>query len=425
MVAFIVCVLAALSLLVAGCTRSSLPGGVTSTLDSPSSGLESLSMRQGSSEGGGSASQTSSEAHLRKIVVFQAGVSQSEKDERCARHGSVARHLSLINASVVLLPEGKEKEGTEALLKEPGVVRVDDDLIITAIDGIEAAKGLGSGSGTTQPAQTVPWGVSRIHADQSWGTSTGTGVKVAVVDTGIDLSHPDLAANVKGGYNAIQSAKSYNDDNGHGTHVAGTIAALNNTIGVVGAGYTINLYAVKVLDRTGSGWLSDIIEGLNWCVTNGMKVASMSLGSSSDNQSFHDAVTAACNAGVTLVAAAGNSSGGAVSYPARYPEVIAVTASDSQDHLAYFSSVGPEVDLIAPGVDVPSTYKGGGYKTLSGTSMACPHVSGAAALKLAVAPLLTPADVAAALKATATPLPGLSASQQGSGLVDALKVVTQ
>ncbi|MBI2265975.1 MAG: S8 family peptidase, partial [Armatimonadetes bacterium] len=188
-------------------------------------------------------------------------------------------------------------------------------------------------------------------------------------------------------------------------------------------GTTIQLYAVKALSRTGSGWLSDIIEGIQWCIDNNMKVINMSFGSASGNVSFHDAIIKAYQAGIVMVAAAGNEST-SVSYPAKYPETIAVTATDSNNSLAYFSNYGPETDLAAPGVGVSSTYLGGGYRTLSGTSMAAPHVTGAAALKLALNGALSPDQVRAALMATAEPLLNLTADQQGAGLVDAYKLVT-
>jgi len=245
------------------------------------------------------------------------------------------------------------------------------------------------------------------------------------------LTHPDLKTNIKGGYNAIYPTKSANDDNGHGTHVAGTIAALNNTIGVVGVGPQINLYAVKVLDRRGSGYLSDVIEGLDWAAANGIQVVNMSLGTSSNVLSFHDAVVRAKAAGVTLVAAAGNS-GGTVSYPAAYPEVIAVSATDNTNTIASWSSRGLEVDLAAPGVSIFSTYKGSSYATLSGTSMASPHVAGAAAVLLTqtakcdtdLSGACSPDEVQARLEATATEL-GVAGRDNlyGAGLVNVFAAV--
>ncbi|OGH27664.1 MAG: hypothetical protein A3C27_00385 [Candidatus Levybacteria bacterium RIFCSPHIGHO2_02_FULL_39_36] len=190
-------------------------------------------------------------------------------------------------------------------------------------------------------------------------------------------------------------------------------------------GYQIDLYAVKVLNSNGSGYVSDIIEGIQWSVNNGINVINMSLGTTSDIQSFHDAVTAAKNAGITVVSAAGNSGPGdnTVIYPARYPESIAVSATNSSDGQPSWSSRGPEVDIAAPGNSILSTYRGGGYTTLSGTSMATPHVAGAAAMVLSNHPGFTPSQVQTHLQNNAEVLPGLSSNQQGSGLVDAEKAV--
>jgi subtilisin family serine protease len=137
----------------------------------------------------------------------------------------------------------------------------------------------------------------------------------------------------------------------------------------------VDLYAVKVLNDAGWGYMSDIIEGIMWAATNNMNVINLSLGASTGSQSMHDAVVAAKNAGVVVIAAAGNN-GGAVGYPAAYPEVIAVSAIDQNKSIASFSNRGPEIDLAAPGVNIYSTYKGTGFATLSGTSMATPHVVG-------------------------------------------------
>lgn len=240
--------------------------------------------------------------------------------------------------------------------------------------------------------------------------------------------------NLKGGASTVAYTRSYNDDDGHGTHVAGIIGAANNTIGVVGVGPKIDLYAVKVLDRNGSGYLSDVIEGLDWAVQNKIQVVNMSLGTSSNVQSFYDAVKRVRAAGIVQVVAAGNS-GGSVIYPAAYSEVIAVSATGNTDTIASWSSRGPEVDLAAPGVNIYSTYKGQTYQTLSGTSMAAPHVAGAAALVL-TRPIGTydldsdgiwdPQEVQNKLEATAEDL-GLIGKDNlyGSGLVDAEKAVMQ
>jgi subtilisin len=232
-------------------------------------------------------------------------------------------------------------------------------------------------------AQTLPWGVDRIDADLAWPAgNTGKGVKVAVLDTGITSNHPDLA--VAGGVNFVgardgsTTPADWNDRHGHGTHCAGIIAARNNTVGVVGVAPDATLYAVKVLSDGGGGYTSDIIQGLDWCVANGVKVASMSLGGSGTT-SLKAACDRAYASGVLVVAAAGNSSG-AVMYPAAYPSVVAVSATTSQNQLASFSCRGPQIELGAPGVSIYSTYKNGAYAYMSGTSMACPHVAGTAVL---------------------------------------------
>jgi subtilisin family serine protease len=247
-------------------------------------------------------------------------------------------------------------------------------------------------------------------------------VRVAVIDTGIDTRHPDLAGKVDGGYNAITDSEapdSYIDDNGHGTHVSGTIAAIRGGK-VVGVAPKARLYAVKVLDADGSGNLSDVIKGIIWCANNGIQVANMSLGSPEPSDTMEQALRYAEARNVIVVAAAGNS-GGAVGYPGAYPETIAVSASDWNDQIAYFSSRGPEVKFIAPGVNVVSTFMGGDYLSLSGTSMATPHVTGLAALAVSQGyrGLEGPDGVLAALKRAAKPLPGLDPVMQGFGMIDA------
>ena len=356
------------------------------------------------------------QAAPRKIVVFQEWFVNEPAQAALVRNvgGVIIKHLDLINAKAVYLPP----QAQAPLEARPEILRIDDDLVIEAIDKPAGKPGKPQ---PPPPAQALPWGVNRIDSELAWDSSTGAGVNVAILDTGIDLDHPDLQANIQGNVNLINPRKSGDDDNGHGTHVAGIVGAINNTIGVVGVAPGIYLYAVKVLDRTGSGWLSDLIEGLDWCVKNGMEVVNMSLGSSGDNQSFHDAITAAYNAGTTQVAAAGND-GGPILYPAAYSETIAVSATDSSDGIPSWSNSGPEIDLAAPGVSINSTYKGGTYTVLSGTSMAAPHVAGTAALVIAYG-VTGPDSVKGALTSTADNL-GYLADQQGAGLVDAEQAVT-
>ena len=381
----------------------------------------------------------------RVIVTFKKEASQALQDRIISQVTATRiKRLSLVNSQVVLATQAK----IESLKADPSVLRVEEDAIAYALchkwwhrcttptptkpptptptnGPTPTPTNTPTPTPTPGSTQVLPWGVDRIDADLSWGTTTADNVRVAVVDTGIDLDHPDLQGNIKGGINTIYSWRTADDDNGHGSHVAGIIAAVNNSIGVVGVGYQIDLYAVKVLNSNGSGYVSDIIEGIQWSVNNGINVINMSLGTTSDIQSFHDAVTAAKNAGITVVSAAGNSGPGDNTgiYPARYPESIAVSATNSSDGQPSWSSRGPEVDIAAPGNSILSTYRGGGYTTLSGTSMATPHVAGAAAMVLSNHPGFTPSQVQTHLQNNAEVLPGLSSNQQGSGLVDAEKAV--
>lgn len=282
-------------------------------------------------------------------------------------------------------------------------------------------------------AQTTPTGINRINAPAN--TNKGTGIGVAVIDTGIDLTHPDLAANIVANKSCIFYKRNGNDDNGHGSHVAGTIAALNNTTGVVGVAPEAKLVAVKVLNSSGSGTWSSVICGIDWVTANAVKynikVANMSLGGggSSDNNcgnsnsdALHKAICKSTAAGVTYVVAAGNSNANASSFvPAAYDDsVITVSAladSDGQagglgpstsygsdDTFASFSNYGSIVDLGAPGVSIYSTWKSGGYNTISGTSMASPHVAGSAALYINSNPGLIWSQVRDGLKAAAETL---------------------
>jgi hypothetical protein len=277
---------------------------------------------------------------------------------------------------------------------------------------------------TPSGSQTIQWGVARIGAPDAWATSTGNGVKVGVIDTGVSRTHPDLQGNIAGCVSFIVGVATCEDDNGHGSHVSGIIAALNNGIGVVGVAPDAKIYALKTLDKNGSGYLSDIISALDWSVANGIQVVNMSLGTSSDIQSFHDAVIRAANAGIIEVVAAGNSgpSANTVMYPGAYPEVIGVAATDSSDSVPSWSSRGPQVDIAAPGVNIYSTYKNGGYTTMSGTSMATPHVAGVVALRLAAHPGESFAQMLHDIQSTADLLPWGS-TLVGAGLVNAQKVV--
>ncbi len=282
-------------------------------------------------------------------------------------------------------------------------------------------------------ADTTPWGIDRVDADVAHANGdTGSGGDVAIIDTGVDSDHVNgdhLLGQSRsfvdcgtGGYfgcyffgNNNACNQTWDDDNDHGTHCAGIAAAAANDAGVVGVGPDITLHAAKVLDCAGSGSFSDIAAGIEWAADQGFDVASMSLGGSASS-TVEDAVQYAANNGVTLVAAAGNSGPctDCVSYPAAYPEVIAISATSCDDSLASFSSTGPEIEIAAPGENIYSTVPSG-HSTLSGTSMACPHVAGAAGALAAQG--YSRSDIRSTLKSSAENI-GLGSNQQGSGLLD-------
>lgn len=260
---------------------------------------------------------------------------------------------------------------------------------------------------------TKVWGVAAIHAPQAnkLKNGSGEGVTVCVVDTGAATDHPELAGQVIGGAGIVKSTtpgkEEYYDDMGHGTHVSCTIAAKG--VQIPSVAHKAKIYAVKVLDADGSGTDADVADGIKACIGHA-QVINMSLGGSQPSPIIQAAMKAAKKAGIMIACAAGNDPG-PIGYPAKYPECKAITAIDSQMHIASFSSTGPETAFAAPGVKVYSCLPGGKYEAWDGTSMATPHV----AAVMAIAKSRKKASV------KATKLIGLTRNQQGAGRVDALK----
>lgn len=372
------------------------------------------------------------------IVVLKDDASDPRAVARdhAQRYGAEVLHVYefALKGYAARIPDGQ----LDRVRSNPRVQFIDEDREVRAFDHNPRHSG-GDSSGTAE--QTLPTGVDRTEGDQS-STKSGDGsgavnVGVAVIDTGIDLKHPDL--NAQNGKTCVTGTRSANDDNGHGGHVAGTLGAKDNSEGVVGVAPGATLYAVKVLNRYGSGSRSGVICGIDWVSANaqskGIKVANMSLGGSgsdspsdencnnANNDSYHKAICNSVKKGVTYVVAAGNSSEDFVdTVPAAYDEVLTVTnvadfdgqpggkhtgnkcvddVDDTARSSSNFTTKGHPDEghtIAAPGTCIKSTWKNGGYNTISGTSMASPHAAGMAALYLANNNLATPAQVMAKLR---------------------------
>lgn len=276
----------------------------------------------------------------------------------------------------------------------------------------------------------IPQGVEIIQAPEIWNETRGSGITVAVLDTGCDTDHPDLKDRIIGGRNFTSDdggdPEKYEDYNGHGTHVAGTIAASMNLTGVAGVAPEANLLILKVLGKNGSGKYDWIIKAISYAIEQKADIISMSLGGPSDVKELHDVVIEAVNAQILVVCAAGNEGDGNEStdelgYPGCYNEVISVGAIDLERHSSDFTNSNNQVDVVAPGEKVTSTYLNGKYATLSGTSMATPHVAGSLALikvlsKSTYERDLTESELYAQLIKRTVPL-GNSPKIEGNGLV--------
>lgn len=250
------------------------------------------------------------------------------------------------------------------------------------------------------------WNLPEIATLKGWNVTRGQDdMIVAIVDTGVQADHPDLQGRLVDGYNVIDPSKPPDDDVGHGTHVAGIIAAqVNNNEGIAGMTWYTKIMPVKALDSTGAGTTYSVAEGIIWATDHGADVINMSLGNYAQAEFLHDAIKYAHDNGVVLVAASGNDATDRPGYPAAYPEVFAVGATDEDESLAEYSNYGDYIDVAAPGTSIASTYPGSRYAALSGTSMACPHVSALASLVRAANPNLSNEEVMSVLRQTAKDL---------------------
>ncbi|TCP59168.1 thermitase [Tumebacillus sp. BK434] len=303
------------------------------------------------------------------IVKVKAG---QDINAIAAKHGAkFKKALSNSGYKTLKVPAGKAQEVLTRLLADPHVEAAELDEILYA-----------DVTTPNDPAYPSQYHLPKIQANYAWDYCRGSSsTRIAILDTGIDLLHPDLAAKIVPGYDFVNSDSIADDDHGHGTHVAGTATALtNNSSHGAGVDWNARLMPVKVLDSTGAGYTSDIISGVYYAADNGASIINMSLGGSSYSAAFQDVVNYAWNRGVVIVAAAGNNGNTTVTYPAAYTNVLSVAATTSTDAKASFSSYGTWVDIAAPGQNIYSTAKGGGMITMSGSSMAAPIVAGVAGL---------------------------------------------
>ncbi|TGE29129.1 S8 family serine peptidase [Hymenobacter metallicola] len=317
-------------------------------------------------------------------VELSAGEAYSEKVKKVKEVGQGILKSRGARAEALGHAYGHALKGFSAALTaaEANDLRTDARVAYVEQDRIISLGKPGGGSGTAQPAQVTPYGITRV------GSADGTGRTAWVIDTGIDLTHPDLNVDAGRSKSFLTSGANYaspNDGNGHGTHVAGTIAAKNNTIGVVGVAANATVVAVRVLDSRGSGSNSGVIAGVDYVGANGKAgdVANMSLGGGV-SQALDDAVLRASAGGVLFALAAGNETDDANNHsPARVngANIYTISAMNNTDSWASFSNFGTPVDYCMPGVSIQSTWLSGGYNTISGTSMATPHMAGVLLLK--------------------------------------------
>ncbi len=339
------------------------------------------------------------------------GVTQIESIER-------------VGIDILKVEKGSVEKKIDELSRDPRVVFAEPDYIASVLE-------LSNDPGIVNNLQ---WGMYKVKAagsgNSAWNYSKGDGVKVAILDTGIDQDHEDLSGKIQNNKNCTDSP-TVDDLYGHGTHVAGIVAAsTNNSLGVAGLGYNAALINVKVLDDSGSGYYSWITNCITWAADNGARVINMSLGGPSKSKTLENAINYAWNKGVVIVAAAGNSGNSSPTYPAYYTRVIAVAATDSNDNKASWSSYGRWVDVAAPGVSIYSTFpnhrytinKSLGYDYASGTSMATPHVAGLAALVWATPYGTSNSSVRKQIEATADKISG-TGKYWAYGRINALAAV--
>jgi thermitase len=372
------------------------------------------------------------------LVKFQDGVAASSVTEALDRYNATYLR-TLLDGKVQLwqVPEGQELDIAASLAAEPNIEYAEPNYRYYAVNT------------PNDPDFGKQWGHTLMHSTAAWDVTTGSSsITIAIIDTGIDPSHPDLSGKIVAGYDFYDNDSDPTDTNGHGTHVSGISAAVtNNGVGGAGMDWNARIMPIRVLGTTGSGYTSDIVDGINWAYQHGAKVLNMSLGGPSYSSSMQAAINAAHGAGSLVVAAMGNDNTSTPSYPAAYDNVLAVAAVGPSDTKSSFSNYGSHCDVAAPGGDMSYYHDPAGiystmptypvylttvysyyenYDYLNGTSQASPYVAGLAALIWAAQPGLTPDEVQTLIEDTADDLgtPGWD-QYYGYGRVNAQAALQQ
>jgi thermitase len=353
-----------------------------------------------------------------EVVVGFMGPPSDDQLEQM-RKDVKASSVEKVGYTYVFQSNGMSVDQMMAYFRNHGVRFVEPHFLYVSNQGFEPNDALYS---------RYQWNLPQIETPEGWSVSQGSkDVVVGIIDTGIDLEHPDLKPNIGQGLNLVDKNRPPADDVGHGTHVAGVISALiNNGEGVAGMSWRNPVMPIKALDHTGAGSTYTVAQGIIWATDQGAKVINMSLGNYANAQFLHDAIRYAFDRDVVLIAASGNDNTEQPGYPAAYPEVFAVGATDSQLQKASFSNYGDYIDAAAPGVSIASTYPDNQYAALSGTSMASPHVAALAALIRSVNPSLKNTEVMEIMRRTAVDLgpPGKD-KYFGYGMIDVVKALSQ
>lgn len=339
-------------------------------------------------------------------------------------HSKKQRHkkIALLQSICLSLQDKITNHSIDPNLINPTLIeRIDEDITIHLIRDKEVTPPASS----TVSRASVPWGIQRIGANYSRIPSQYTRTKVAILDTGLSY-HP--AIRVAPTYVNFTNEASALDQNGHGTHIAGTIGGYTSrptkkARSFHGVFPEMPLVAVKAFDKEGSASLSSILQGIEWCIKHKIQIINMSFGLEQHHETLYDAIKLAHQQGLIMVAASGNDGKPSLQFPARYPEVISVGSIDRQGKISAFSQYGTNLDIVAPGEEIFSTWIRKSFKTISGTSMACAHVSGVLALILSINPKLSAAEARRILLQNTEPLSSRFLLQ-GNGLVSVSKVIS-